>query len=151
MKRFFSPTFICLILMRSLTALAATNQPAGSIPASPPVPELGFSIFRLLGGLVFVLALFLLGAWLFKNWRRLAAPRGVLPKLNILEIRALGSRQFLYVVGYQEQRLLLASSPAGIVYLRDLPAAEQADPDSEPPAPRASFADALQQILHPRA
>jgi flagellar biogenesis protein FliO len=93
-----------------------------------------------------VLALFLAGVWLFKNWQRLTLRKGAAPKLNVLEVRSLGQRQAIYVVGYEQQRLLLASSSAGVCLISHLPSA---DAEAEPAeaAPKMSFAEAFQQVL----
>jgi len=102
------------------------------------------SVLRMGGALVLVIALFLGGVWLLKNWQRLALRRGAVPKLNVLEVKSLGPRQALYVVAYQQQRLLLASSPAGVTLLSHLPEAAE---EQEAPVPRVSFAEAFQQVL----
>jgi len=122
-----------------------------SIPGT--LPDTGASILRVLGALVLVLSLFLGGVWLFRNWQRLAVRKGRAPRLNVLEVKSLGQRQAIYVVGYQQQRILLASSPAGITLLTHLPEEEEAKTaaaaatDSAAPAVRMSFAEAFQQVL----
>jgi flagellar biogenesis protein FliO len=129
----------------SITTLA-TNSFAPLITASSP--GAGLSFVRVLGALVLVIGLFLGGVWLFKNWQRLAVQRGRAPKLNILETRSLGSRHAVFVVGYECERFLIASSPAGVNLLSHLPAAvetETAATETNPPAP--SFAQALAQVL----
>ena len=73
----------------------STNAPV----TAPPFPDAGVSLLRVTGALALVLGLFLGGAWLFKNWQRLAVQRGRQPKLNILETRSLGARQAVFVVG----------------------------------------------------
>jgi flagellar biogenesis protein FliO len=110
-------------------------------------PDMAVSVLRMGGALVLVVALFLGGVWLFKNWQRLGLRRGALPKLNVLEVKSLGQRQAVYVVGYEQQRLLLASSPAGIVLLSHLPEAVAEQEQTAPAATRLSFADAFQQVL----
>ena len=107
-------------------------------------PEMLGSVLRMSGALVLVIGLFLTGVWLFKNWQRLALRRGALPKLNVLEVRSLGPRQAIYVVGYEQQRMLLASSPAGVALLSHLP---EADEEKTAPATRLTFAEAFQQVL----
>ncbi|HZM01867.1 MAG TPA: hypothetical protein VFC44_02490, partial [Candidatus Saccharimonadales bacterium] len=82
-----------------------------SLPGA--LPNAGASICRVFGALILVIALFLGGVWLFRNWQRLAIQKGGGAKLNLIEVKSLGQRQALYVVGYQQQRMLLASSPAG--------------------------------------
>jgi flagellar biogenesis protein FliO len=103
------------------------------------------SVLRMGGALVLVIGLFLGGVWLFKNWQRLGIRRGASPKLNVLEVKSLGQRQAIYVVGYEQQRMLLASSPAGIALLSHLP--EAGEEEKLEPATRVSFAEAFQQVL----
>lgn len=125
-------------------ALVVTNAPAGS-----NLPDTGGSVLRVFGALILVIALFLGGVWFFRNWKQLAVKRsGIAPKLNIYEVKSLGQRQAIYVVGYQQQRMLLGSSPAGITLVSHLPAAEEGEPAS-PAAPvgKMNFIDALQQVL----
>ena len=98
-----------------------TNVPA----ISSALPDMGASMLRVGGALVLVIAIFLGGVWLFKNWQRLTLRQGAAPKLNVLEVRSLGQRQAIYVVGYEQQRLLLASSTAGITLLSHLPSADE--------------------------
>jgi flagellar biogenesis protein FliO len=115
-----------------------SNLPAG-------LPNAGASIFRVFGALILVIALFLGGVWLFRNWQRLVIQKGGGAKLNLIEVKSLGQRQALYVVGYQQQRMLLASSPTGITLVSHLPAAEEGE--KQAPAQNLSFAEAFQQVL----
>jgi flagellar biogenesis protein FliO len=117
-----------------------TNVPA----ISSALPDMGASLLRVVGALVLVIAVFLAGVWLFKNWRRLTLRKGATPKLSVLEVRSLGQRQAIYVVGYEQQRMLLASSSAGVTLLSHLPSAD-AEPAAD--APKMSFAEAFQQVL----
>jgi flagellar biogenesis protein FliO len=102
------------------------------------------SVLRMGGALALVVGLFLGGVWLFKNWQRLGIRKGAAPKLNVLEVKSLGQRHAIYVIGYQQQRMLLASSPAGIALLSHLPEAEE---EKTAPAARLSFAEAFHQVL----
>jgi flagellar biogenesis protein FliO len=113
---------------------------------SSALPDMGASVLRVAGALGIVIALFLGGVWLFKNWQRLALRRGAAPKLAVLEVKSLGQRQALYVVGYEQQRMLLASSPTGITLVSHLPEASAAAPVAEP-ASSMSFVQAFQQVL----
>lgn len=124
----------------------ATN--AVSPLLAPPLPDAGLSFFRVLGALVLVIGLFLGGVWFFKNWQRLAVQRGRAPKLNILETRSLGSRQAVFVIGYERERFLVAASPSGVSLLSHLPVAGEEDPSaSEGNQPTPSFAQALAKVL----
>jgi flagellar biogenesis protein FliO len=142
--RTFLSTGICWCLTGTVFA-DTTNFPAA---AAPVLPDAGASLLRVMGSLALVLGLFFGGVWLFKNWQRLSVKRGQKPKLNILETRSLGSRQAVFVVGYDKQRFLVTTSPAGVNLLSHLPDAEagetEAEGKSSAPMP---FAQALAQVL----
>jgi flagellar protein FliO/FliZ len=126
-------------------SLNSTNTTLPTL--SSPLPDAGASVIRVFGALALVLGIFLGAVWLFRNWQRFTVQKGAGPKLNVLEVRSLGQRQALYIVGYQQQRMLLASSPAGITLLSHLPAAEEEAEKAAATAPRMSFAEAFQQVL----
>lgn len=112
-----------LLLLGALSLPAAGLLSTNFPPiAAPALPEASFSVLRVFGALTLVIALFLAGVWLFRNWHRVAASRGRPQRLQILESRSLGGRHALHVVGYQGQRMLLASSPTGIALVSHLPA-----------------------------
>ena len=124
-----------------------TNSLAAPITA-PSLPDAGVSFIRVIGALALVIGLFLGGVWFFKNWQRLAVQRGRAPKLNILETRSLGGRQAIFVVGYNQERFLISSSPTGVNLLSHLPTATEGEPDSTAKnSPAPSFAQALTQVL----
>lgn len=117
------------------TLWIATNRPV----ASADLPEVTFPLFRVFGALALVLALFVAGAWLFRHGAGLSRGRARSARLRVLEMRPLGSRHALFVVGYDEQRMLVASSPAGITLLDRLPAEPSAgDVPLSPPTVTAS-------------
>lgn len=112
------------------------------------MPDAGVSLLRVTGSLAIVLGIFLGGVWLYKNWQRLALQRGRAPKLNILETRPLGARQSIFVVGYEQQRFLVATSPAGVNLVSHLPdAAATAEEPAEKTSGPMPFAQALAQVL----
>ena len=94
----------------------------------------------------YVLAVFLGGVWLFRNWQRLVIQRGRTPRLNVLEVRSLGGRHALYVVGYEQERFLVAASPAGVNLVSHLQSISEEPPDTKDAAP-APFAQTLARIL----
>jgi flagellar biogenesis protein FliO len=116
-----------------------------NLPANSPLPDVGFSVLRGLGALALVLALFFAGIWLFRNWQRFVGRTGRAPKLSVLEVKALGNRHNLYVVGYERQRMLLASSPAGITLVSQLP---ETAADETSSLPQPGFAETLQHVLN---
>ncbi len=144
--RFLVQTFrICALAPAFLApmAWAAAETPVPHIES----PSLLFSLARVIGALALVVALFLGGTWVFRNWQRLTVQRGRVPKLNVLEVKSLGGRHALYVVGYEEQRFLLSSAPTGISLLTPLPPATEAPVPA--PAPAASFAETLARLITP--
>ena len=139
-------TVIFAVALFAAQTLSA--QTTNAVVTPPPFPEAGVSLLRVTGALALVLGLFLGGAWLFKNWQRLAIQRGRQPKLNILETRSLGARQAVFVVGYEKQRFLVATSTAGVNLLSHLPDAEVSETETtEKPAGPMPFAQALAQVL----
>ncbi|MFO1476589.1 MAG: flagellar biosynthetic protein FliO [Verrucomicrobiota bacterium] len=136
----------------ALAADAVTNAVAN--PASPlrdlsasPFPSPWSSLFRVLGALAIVLAVFLGGVWLFRNWQRVVQRRGAAPRLNIVESRSLGGRHALYVVAFEQERFLISSSPTGINLLSHLQPAEAESPAAADTPVSGSFAQALTQVL----
>ena len=148
MKKFFIHRAIFVSALFILpSAFAQTN----AIAIAPPLPDASTSLLRVMGSLALVIGLFLGGVWLFKNWQRLTQPRGRKPKLNILESRSLGARQGICVIGYEKQRFLVATSPAGISLLSHLPDAEPIETDTDTAEKTSGpmpFAQALAQVLN---
>jgi flagellar biogenesis protein FliO len=111
------------------------------------LPSVGLSALRALSALAIVLAVFFGGLWLFRNGQRLVWRKTGAPKLTVLESRSLGNRLALYVVGYEQQRLLIGSSAAGLSLLSQLPDEKQAPVESPKPETNPSFGQQLQRIL----
>jgi flagellar biogenesis protein FliO len=127
----------------ALTAYGQTNVTAAPLVA-PSLPDAGVSLLRVAGALALVIGIFLGGVWLFKNWQRLALQQGGGPKLKVLESRHLGGRHAIYVLGYEQQRFLVSSSPSGVNLLSHLPAAAE---NEAPNIPKPTFTQALAQAL----
>lgn len=146
---------LCLLACCSISALATDlTSPVASTNAfpTPPMPAIpsasaASSLFRVLGALALVLAMFFAGVWLFRNWQRVAINKGQAPKLNIIETKSLGQRHAIYVIGYEQQRLLISASPSGVTMLTTLPNAG-VNATEESPATKSSFGDALRQALN---
>lgn len=137
----------CCLFFFALTAEAQTNYTAAPLVA-PSLPDAGVSLLRVMGALTLVIGIFLGGVWLFKNWQRLAIQRGRAPKLSVLETRSLGGRHAIYVVGYDQQRFLISSSPGGVNFLSHLPAATESEtPAAAGNTPAPTFTQALSQVL----
>jgi flagellar biogenesis protein FliO len=91
--------------------------------------------------------LFFGGVWLFRKSQRFTWRKNGQPRLAILESRTLGNRIALYVVGYEQQRMLIGSSPAGLSLLSHLPPSPDPVPPAAAPASGATFTQCLQQVL----
>lgn len=148
------------VLLRAAEVTGDGAAPLSAAVSPGPLPDPGAALVRVMVALAVVLGLFGVGVWLYRNWQRLMC-RGTEPKLRILEVRPLGGRQTLYVVAYEQERLLLAGSPQGVQLLTHLPPGTgepapvtQPQPASTPvravPLPH-SFADMLRRALHPRS
>jgi len=115
---------------------------------APQLPDAGLSILRVFGALALVIGIFLGGVWLFRNWQRLAVKGGHAPKLNVIETRSLGGKQAVFVIGYEQERFLIASSQAGINLLSHLPqATEEESKEAADKSPGQSFSQTLAQML----
>lgn len=124
-------------------AFASTSKLQLNDPLPSPLASLG----RVMLMLAVVLTIFIGGVWLFRNWQRFTVPGGRAPKLNVLESRSLGGRHAIYVIGYENERLLISSSPSGINLLTHLQPSEETAADEKPIAPTPTFAATLAQML----
>ena len=99
-----------------------TGQPTPAVtpnssPARPPAPDFD-SLGRMLGYLTLFAALAGAGIYFVKFGLPLARKNAAMDrKLQILETRPLGNRQYLLVVGYEDSRMLLGVTPGKIDYL----------------------------------
>lgn len=118
-----------LLVLASGIALGAESS-AEKSGADMDLSSVGASLVRVMGALGLVLALFFAGVWVVRNWARIAPRRAGGADLQVLEVRSLGVRQNLVVVGYRRQRMLLSASPTGVTLLAHLPEAET-DPAPE--------------------
>ena len=95
----------------------AAGQPPAPLPDSQRMVSLAL-YFAVLVGLAGA------GLYLLRNGLPLRSLRsGDARKLQIVEMRALGNRQFLLVVEYEQNRMLLGVTPGKIDYLCPLEAA----------------------------
>ena len=143
-------TLVILILLAATLSTSAAPLLSTNLPPISPLPDASFSVIRVFGALVLVLGLFLAGVWLFRNWQRLTIQRGRPSQLQILEMKALGGKHALYVVGYQQQRLLLASSPAGVALVSHLPSADATEVE-QAKLSGENFVQVLQQAVQAKA
>lgn len=136
----------------SLAVLALSSSPlladgTNAAAAAMPVPSAGVALVRMAGSLAVVIALFFGGVWCFRNVHRLKPAGGKIKerKLQVLEGKTLGPRQAVYVVAYEQQRMLIGASAQGLSLLTHLPeCTEKPSPDSIVPV---SFGEALLHAL----
>ena len=134
-------------LLASISGIAQVTNSATVPLTTNSLPDASFSVIKVFGALALVIGLFLGGVWLFRNWQRVAQ-RGTGPKLNVLETRSLGGRHTLHVIGYEQERFLIAASPGGVNLVSHLPSAEESEaPAAEKTTANPSFAQALTQVL----
>ncbi len=122
------------LMMAATLGGAAADSLTTASTTPPDLPNPGWALLRVLGALAMVLALFWLGVWAYRKGQRWMLRTGP-PRLRVLEARSLGGRQMLYVVAYEQERLLLASSPQGIALLTHLPAETEGHQSGETPHP----------------
>lgn len=137
-------------LVLSLAALwPAAAAEAVISPIGAP-PSVGTSVLRMIGAFCLVMSLLFAGVWAYRNSGRFAGARGRAAKLRVLETRSLGNRHSICVVAYEQQRILLSTSPTGVTMLTHLPEAplEEAAPDTVAAgAPLPNFSAAFMQAL----
>ena len=134
-----------LILLAFTLVVALGEEKSGGAAG---VPSMGAAVFRMVGSLALVIALFFAAAWIFRNMHRLKAPGANQRKLQVLEGKSLGPRQAVYVVAYEQQRLLIGSSAQGLTLLTHLPEGEvQSQPQGTERILPVSFGEALMQAL----
>lgn len=148
-----------VVLAACAASAAETNAliygAAPTPPAVAPDMNVGESLARVFGALVVVMALFFGAVWFYRNWQGVLARKHGGMRLNVMEVRSLGNKQTLVVVGYGSQRMLVGASPAGINMLTHLPAdetapaAESTGQETSPSKP-PRFMEALQQVLNNR-
>jgi flagellar biogenesis protein FliO len=139
-----------LLLFPMALPVFAQNATAQILDTAPP--SMAATAVRIVGAMMIVLSVIMMGAWAFKNKERFAVKglgsRASVRKLQVIETRSLGARHSICVVGYENQRILLASSPTGVTMLTHLPeaTAEEVQVAQTMPA-RPSFSDAFVQAL----
>ncbi len=97
---------------------AAPAEPAGAPASTPPAVRLSIGATA---GYVIALAVLIGGAWFLL--KRGGLPRSLsrnAGRLQVLETRMLGNRQFLVVVEYDDARMLLGVCQGRIDYLTPL-------------------------------
>lgn len=143
-----SPRCYCVLALLVLASPpAGFAQSTNTLTMPTALHDVGGSAIRVCAALAIVLAVFFAGVWLFRNGQRIAWRKTGAPKLAILESRPLGNRFALHVVGYEQQRLLIGSSPAGLSLLSPLPPATETKGESAAPVESASFLQCLQSVL----
>jgi len=112
-----------------VTAQPAASATPASSTSSPPAPSMD-DLGRMLGYMVLVGCLAFFSYYFLKHGLPLYRARNSgEKKLHVLEMKSLGNRQFLLVVGYEDQRLLLGVTPGKIDYLCPLDSAQSMTSD----------------------
>jgi len=110
-----------VIFPRSTAESAAADAATGRSAAFAPGPMPATSGLASTAGYIVTFGLLLGGAWLLLKRGTLKRALGKNEgRLNVLETRMLGNRQFLLVVEYDDAKLLLGVCPGRIDYLTPL-------------------------------
>ncbi|MCF7668808.1 MAG: flagellar biosynthetic protein FliO [Verrucomicrobia bacterium] len=128
------------------SAFCAAAGETNSFYSGDNAPDTGMAILRLIGALILVIGLLFAAVWFVKKWQQTAIFKGRPARLKVLEMRSLGHRHALYVVGYERKRFLVSGSPGGVSLLTGLPDAEVAA-SAEDTGGQTAFMDVLGQAL----
>jgi flagellar protein FliO/FliZ len=110
---------ITLLFSHALQAADSAQKPLG-VNISPLGAD---SLLSTVGGLLFVLAIIIGGAWLFKRYSQL--PIGGKGIVRVLGGVSVGTRERVVVVEVENQRLLLGVAPGQVRTLHVLHGSEQ--------------------------
>lgn len=131
-------------LAMPFSVLAAEPVAAATTAAAPAVSSgVGGQLTQLVFGLLLVLGLIFLLAWLLRRVQQ-AGPAGKGQVIDIVGSRALGPRDRLMLVQVGNEQILLGLSPGNITALHVLKEPVQV-PSSEKPTPE--FAQRLLEML----
>ncbi|WP_316364755.1 flagellar biosynthetic protein FliO [Candidatus Thiodiazotropha sp. CDECU1] len=111
--------FIALFFSHSLYAADSAQKQLG-VNVSPLGAD---SLLHTAGGLLFVLALIIGGAWLFKRYAQM--PIGGKGLVRVVGGASVGARERVVVVEVENQRLLLGVAPGQVRKLHILQTSEQ--------------------------
>lgn len=138
--------FAVALLLFTMSVSFGADAPALT-PLTPP-SSFGMAMVRMVGSLALVVALFFAGAWVFRNLHRFRSSTLPERKLQILEAKSLGARQAIYVVAFEQQRLLIGSTSQGLTLLTHLPdGAPQETTERTQRTAAVPFGEALLQAL----
>lgn len=141
--------FLAFTIIAYGTSASVSGQINSNQYNSPALQDTTTSILRILGALIFVIAIFLIFSWLFKHINFFSTNLQRKGKLQICEIKPIGQRHSLIVLSYENKRLLISTSPNGVNFLCDLPNNESADTSNkkEPvDITTSSFASLFQKL-----
>lgn len=100
---------------------------------------------RVTGALAVVVAVGIAGIYFFKRFLGFGIVRGGAQELQILEMKSLGGRQAMYVVGYRSKRFVLGVSPDRIQLVCRLP--DEPDSGRSTNGGESEFGPALKEEL----
>lgn len=124
-------TLLLFLILLTFNVNAQNNIGAGTY--SQNVPDVGGAALRLFGALIFVIGLFLIGAYFFKNWKGFVVKEGRKSQLKIIEVKHIGNRQALFVIGHNKKRMLVGVTQTNINLICQLPDEDEDIKDEERP------------------
>jgi flagellar biogenesis protein FliO len=133
----FRPGYCLFYFLIASSSVASPTAPA-PLPETPG--DFTEMFLRMLGGLALVIAVLIMGAWLFRKTKMFNLYQSGPVQLRILESRSLGYRNSLMVVSYSDQRFLLSVSANGARLISPLL------PPADPPGAPSAFAEKLNEF-----
>jgi len=133
-----------VVLTGLLVALPAAAEKTAGAPGAPGV-DAG-ALLRVIGGLLFVVAVILALSWAVRRVGTLTG--SVSGKLRVLGSVPVGNRERMVLVQVGEQQLLLGVAPGNVrtLHVLDEPIAERSG-SGDAPAPGGSFAQRLRAAM----
>ncbi|MBV5308634.1 flagellar biosynthetic protein FliO [Chromatium okenii] len=113
MSKFNTLIYFCGIWFAGISSTVLANTP----PTTVSTQAAGY-LTQLVGGLVLVILLILVMAWLLRRLPGIMMQGS--PVIEILAVRVIGNRERLLLIQIGEEQLLVGATPAGLCHLHTL-------------------------------
>jgi flagellar protein FliO/FliZ len=104
---------VCAVWFAVMSSIAL-----GDTPAAPISTQAAGYLTQLVGGLVLVILLILVMAWLLRRLPGIMTQGS--PVIEILAVRVIGNRERLLLIQIGEEQLLVGATPSGLCHLHTL-------------------------------
>ena len=141
-RRFFLP--LPLLSTATASAFAAPGTPASAVTATTGPASAG-SLLQVLLGLIVVLGLMALCAWMLRRFSTSRTANGT--NIRIVGGVSVGTRERVMVVEVGEQWIVVGVAPGRVTSLSTMPKQESVPPSSDTPQAPRNFSNWLAQSL----